>query len=241
MTTISDKVLARIKKEHIKPRPRWQFRLRDGGQWAVFGLLVLLAVFSLSLLWYFWSDGPWLHGGSGFGMFWGRMPLVFILLVLSGGALALLDFRSTGQGYRYPIIKIALVLLLLAVAAGWGLHSLGVSQRIDQAFSASPFYQDKNSYMKGVWQRPSEGLLAGEILRVRSSASFDLRDFDGKDWQVDASGAFWRHDLAPVAGLKVKLIGRADQGEFLAKEIRPWMGPGNCGMAQTSGSCRMMR
>jgi len=241
MTSISDKVLDKIKKEHIRPRPRWQFWLRDGGQWAGFVMLLLLAAFALGLLWYFWSDGPWLHGGRSMGLFFGPMPLALLGLVALGWVLASIDFSSTGRGYRYPLIKIGAALLLLAVVSGWALNFLGVSQRMDRAFSNSPLYQDRESYMKNVWQRPSEGLLAGEISSVGTDGRFTFRDFDGRDWLVDGSGAVWRHGLVPAIGARVKLIGTPRGGNFTAEEVRPWMGPGSCGMTQGGGSCRMMR
>ncbi|NTW22316.1 hypothetical protein HGA34_02085 [Candidatus Falkowbacteria bacterium] len=241
MSTISDKVLDKIKKEHIMPRPRWQFWLRDGGRWAGFIMLSLLAAFALGLLWYFWSDGPWLHGGRSMGLFFSPMPLVFLGLIALGWVLALVDFSSTGRGYRYPLIKIGVALLLLAVISGWALNFFGVSQRMDRAFSSSPLYQDRESYMKSVWQRPSEGLLAGEISSVGADGRFTFRDFDGHDWLVDGSRAIWRHGLAPAAGVKVKLIGTPKGDGFTADDVRPWMGPGSCGMMQNGGSCGMMR
>lgn len=239
MTSISDKVLDKIKKEHIRPRPRWQFWLRDGGQWAGFIMLLLLAAFALGLLWYFWSDGPWLHGGRSVGLFFGPMPLIFLGLIILGGMLALIDFRNTGRGYRYPILKIGLALLFLAAIGGWTLNFFGASQRIDQAFSGSPMYQGRESYMKEIWQRPNEGLLAGEIEEVFGAGKFSFRDFDGKLWLVDASRAIWRHNLTPVAGSKVKLIGVAEGADFTAKEVRPWMGPGGCGAVQSQRGCGM--
>lgn len=242
MSTISDKVLSKINKEHIKPLPRWQFRLRNGGQWAGFGLLVILAMLSLGLLWYFWSDGPWLHGaGFGFGLFFGRMPLVLFGIIVLGGLFALLDFRHTGRGYRYSLLKIGLILLLLAAAAGWSLNYFGISQRMDAALSSSSLYQGREVYMRDVWQRPNEGLLAGKIIVVESTRQLSLRDLDGKIWTIDVTNALWRHNLVPAAGLEIKLIGSARGDNFVADDIRPWMGPGNCGMMQAAGSCGMMR
>lgn len=241
MDKVTDKVLEKIRKEQLKPRPRWQFLLREGGQWAGFALLALAAAALLGLLWYFWSDGPWLSAeGLGRGLFFGRGPLVLSLLLVLAAVLALLDFRSTGRGYRYPLAAVAAVLVIGAAAAGWGMERLGVSRRLDAAFSAAPLYQDRESYMKEVWQRPEDGLLAGEITEAGGSR-FRLEDFDGKEWTVEAGRAVMRHGLAPAAGLKVKMIGRAVGSDFVAEEVRPWMGRGGCGQAQANRFCGQAR
>lgn len=242
MSTISDKVLNKIKKEQIKPLPTWQFRLRDSGQWVGFSLIVLLIASALGLLWYFWSEGPWLYGSRfGAGLFFGRMPLLLLSVIIIGGGLALLDFRNTKKGYRYPLAKISLGLLIFAVLLGWSLNYFGASRRMDRYFSSSPLYQNREDYMKGMWQRPNEGLLAGEIIKIYDKDNFTLIDFEQKTWAVEASRARWRHNLRPEVNLKVKLIGTIDGERFIAQEVRPWMASAGCEMMQEIGACQMMR
>jgi len=244
MSNISDKVLNKIKKEQLKPLPVWQFRLRDGGQWVGFGLVVLLIILAVGLLWYFWSEGPWLHGGRfgfGFGLFFGRMPLVLLSVVLLGGLLALLDFQNIGRGYRISFLKIALILLFVGIVLGGSLNYFGASQRMDRFFSSSPLYQDRESYMREVWLRPNEGLLAGEIVNIKNDFNFGLRDYNGKNWNVDARRAIWRHNLRPEMNLKIKMVGSATEDIFIAQEVRPWMIGGACLMMENAGSCQMMR
>lgn len=239
MSTISDKVLDKIKKDHIKPKSKWQFQLRDSGQWFGFISLAFLTTVFFGLLWYFWSDGPWIHGGH-FGLFFSRMPLILLSLFLVMGALALFDFRNTGKGYRYSFTRIGLIFLLLAVVLGWSIYYFGMSARMDKVFGNLPYYQDRESYMKEVWQNPQNGLVAGDIVEVLNDKSFVLRDFSNKLWQVQAAGAVWRHSLSPEVGLQIKLIGKAEENVFVAREVRPWIGPGNCAVMESSNSCEMM-
>ncbi|MBU4217143.1 hypothetical protein L6270_04930 [Candidatus Parcubacteria bacterium] len=242
MNTISDKVLNKIKKEQIKPLPIWQFRLRDSGQWIGLGLFILLIISALGLLWYFWSDGPWVHGGRlGFGLFFGRMPLLLLSVIIIGGGLALFDFRNIGRGYRYSVLKITLSLLLLGLILGGSLNYFGASQRMDSFFSASPLYQNREAYMKDMWQRPNEGLLAGEIIKIQDDNNFSFQDFDGRTWTVDASKALWRHDLRAEINLRVKLIGTMDGNNFIVQEVRPWLMSGGCAVMESAGACQMMK
>lgn len=242
MNNLSDKILSKIKQEGLRPLAAWQFRLRNGGRWFGLVLAVGFVILGLGLLWYFWSDGPWLHGGRfSFWLFFGRMPLILFGVIILGGFLALLDFRNIGRGYRYSFIKIGLVLLFLAAIAGWSFNYFGLSQRADRAFSASPLYQNREAYLKEVWQNPAKGLIAGEIIEIQADNNFKLRDFSGKIWTINASQAFWRHNLKPQLNLKIKLIGIVDQNNFVATEIRPWLGLKGCGLIQAVGFCPMAK
>lgn len=242
MSTISDKVLDKIKQEHLKPKPRWQFRLRVGGQWLGFALFALLGIAAITLLMHFWSENPLFYGSRfGFGMLLGRMPLLLLLLGLIGALIAVLDFKNTGRGYRFSLVKLGLALAALILLAGWMLNYLGLAQRLDYAFKAAPYYQDRQSYMMQVWQRPEEGLISGEILEIRSQQDFILVDLEGKRWQVDATDALWHHNLSAAAGLDVRMIGQARDDFFRASDVMPWMGTGKCRMMQRAGGCGMMR
>jgi hypothetical protein len=242
MNKISDKVLNRIKEGKLAPKPRWQFWLRDGGHWLVLAMLVLLAALAAGLLIFFWSDGPWLHGGRfGLEVFFGRMPLLLLLIAVIGAVLAMFDFRKIGRGYRYPVRLIILSLAVMAILAGWLSNYLGLSQGLDKAFSQVSFYEDRESYMEQVWQNPDKGLIAGKISKAIEQDSFYLIDLDGKEWLIDASKALWRHNLKAEKGLEVKLIGSASKDSFIVTEVRPWMKQGGCGMMQSQGSCGMMR
>ena len=242
MSTISDKVLSKIKKEKITPKPRWQFWLRDGGKWLAFLALMVTAIIAIGLLIFFWSDGPWLHGGHlGLGLLFGRMPILLIVLVLSGVILGLLDFKNTGRGYRYNLKATIPIIFLTIAVAGGVFYYMGMSKKLDSVIGQTPFYQNRQMYMMQVWQNPADGLIAGKITELINDSSFYLQDFDGKQWQVVAKDATWRHGLRPEINLEVKLIGSIKNGVFVADEVRPWMGPGGCGMTQGMGSCGMMR
>ncbi|MEI6288572.1 MAG: hypothetical protein WCP18_03280, partial [bacterium] len=108
MNSITDKIINKIKKEHLKPMPKWRFWLRDSGLWAGFSLFIFLAILSLGLLWYFLSDEPW-H--IGYGLFFSRMPILFFIFIILGALLSLFYFRNTSRGYRYSFVKLGFCLL----------------------------------------------------------------------------------------------------------------------------------
>lgn len=239
MNQTTDKIIDKIKKEHLKPIPKWRFWMINGGHWAGFGFFILLTVLSLGLLWYFWADEPWLHVGH--SLFFGRMPLIFLFLIITGVSFAIFDFYKTERGYKYSFVKVGLVLLVIIVLMGWFVNHFGISQQMDHVFNASPLYQDRETFIKHVWQNPDSGLITGEIVKVIDGNKFVLQDLDGKNWIIDATGAIWRHGLLPEAGLRIKIVGRTDSDIFVAQDIRPERGMGGCGMRLGTGSCGMMR
>lgn len=244
MSTISDKVLDKIKKDKLAPKPKWQFRLRDSGQWIVFALLFCLAIASAGLLLFFWADNPILDGGRmGAGMVFGRMPLIFLALVVVGIILALIDFKYTGRGYRYSFLKIGVVLTISLLIVGWLFNFLGFSQGLDRAISSAPFYQTQQEYMVSVWQSPQSGRLIGKILEMDSKNNFTLQDTTGKNWSVSSRDAIWRHNLAPSISLEIKMLGsQLGSNGFEATDIRPFMpGSGGCSAIESRGMCGMMR
>lgn len=244
MSEIADKILNKIKNDKLSPRPRWQFWLRDGGHWLGLGLSVLLAVVSIGLLLFFWSDGPWLHGGGlGLGLLLGRMPAIFLGLVLFGIIFSLVDFKNTSRGYRYPLAIIASILVVMVLIGGWLFHYFGFSRGLDRAITHAPYYQSQSQYMVSIWQNPQQGRLTGEIIGIESEDNFTLRDFQGQLWTISNKDAIWRHDLTPTIGLQIKMLGKQfGSYGFEATDIRPFMPmSGGCRQAVDQGTCGMMR
>ena len=73
---------------------------------------------------------------------------------------------------------------------------------------------------------PGAGYLSG-VITAAGDSTLALRDFKGKTWAIDVSGAFIAPVLRLEAGEKIKLVGEtAGENQFKAGEVRPWGGPG---------------
>lgn len=240
MNKVIDQVLDKIHKDNIKPISRWKFWVRDSGQWFGIGAFTVLIIIAVGLLWYFWADGPWVHGGRfGFQLLFGRVPLLLIIISVVILILGVFDFYSTKRGYKYSRIKVITSLFLFISLAGWTLYYFGLSAVVDKSLGDVPFYQSREEYMKQVWQHPEEGLMAGEIKTINKDGTISLRDFAGKEWRLDVEKTVWRHNLSPEIGSEIKLIGKMEGNMFVVSEVRPWMGPGNCQMMK-QGTCGMI-
>ncbi|MEI6627698.1 MAG: hypothetical protein WCL61_03820 [bacterium] len=242
MNKITETILNKIKTQHLKPMPKWRFRLSNSGRWLGLIVLVSVMILSLGLLWYFWSDQPCFYGGRlDAGLIFGRMPLLFLMLIFLGAVFSLFDFYNTGRGYKYSFLRVSLVLLVVVVLAGWSFNYFGLSQKADKILGSSSVYQSRDDFMKDIWQNPKNGLVAGEIISIINSNSFILKDLDEKQWIVNYSGAIWRHGLRPEIGLEIKMIGLVNDVNFIAQDIRPWIGSGECRMSHELNSCGVIK
>lgn len=247
MTKLSDKITQEIELKILKPKPKWQFRLKESGQWLSVVVLILVVAFSGAMLWLFASEldigiNGWLSGKP----FLAGRTLWFILIALVLAVVAVLfDIRKTKNGYKYKnVIIISLIVVIGLIFAGIFAWS-GLPNRFDRSLSGNSLYQNREQYMISVWQNPNEGRITGEIIAINQS-NLTIRDFSNKIWQIDSGNAVWRHNLKPEVGLRIKLLGnQISENSFTATDIRPFLPPnGGCGGAETNGGlggCNMTR
>ena len=53
MTDLSEKIIEKIQVKTLKPKPRWQFRAKESGQWISVAALFLIVAFLASMFWLF--------------------------------------------------------------------------------------------------------------------------------------------------------------------------------------------
>jgi hypothetical protein len=231
MTKLSDKILETIKERHIKPKARVKFILKQIGLWFLIVLALLFFGLSLALFSLAMFDINWQLQGPINLLFTTKFFWFWLVAVVAVGAIFFKDIRLTKYGYRYKAVFIVTVLLLVGVVVGVAFRRNSVLTRIDSGLSGMPFYQNNSSMMIDMWNRPNDGLLAGQVVAVESSDSFTLKDFNGQEWTVSAHKAIWRHNMTAEVGLEIKLIGtRLGSNGFDATDIRPWNGGQGCGM-----------
>lgn len=247
MTELSNKIIDKIKTKEIKPKPRWQFKFRELSKLAALGILVVFLGLITALLWYFLADID-----LGLGILFhcplliGHGPGLIIVFLILISAFSILLVKKIKGSYRYNLIIMACILLIFALFLSLIFHHLNYGQRLDHSFSRMPFYQSQSQFMTAAWQQPDQGRIAGEIIEVKGSTNFILKDIDGQEWSVSSLDTAWRHGMVPEIKLRIKMKGRQLKNfDFEASDIRPWTpGSGRCGMAsenQEFGGCRAVR
>jgi hypothetical protein len=170
------------------------------------------------------------------------IPYVWLGLLAIFVLIAYYNFKYTKSGYRYETYFVVALSVVGSLLLGTFLHTLGVGERIEEKVAEKvPFYEKLVccSARKDIWSQPQRGLLGGQIVNVPSEESFDLKDFNGKLWQVwETEDTLEYEPFCLRVGEEVKIIGeQKDDDLFWAREIRPWK---NRGEARKAGE-RMKR
>lgn len=232
MTELSKKILQKIEQENIRPYPKQYFWFKRSVVWALFGLSVLLGAVSSGLIIYHLGHVEWdlyPHFNQNFGKFLlMTVPYFWIVFLIGFAFLIYHYFRRTERGYRYSVLFVISMSLILSITGGFVLYGLDVPQKLDTFLENEvPFYEGLHKRKKEIWVSPQKGLLAGKIIRLLPGQEIQLEDFNGKMWKVDVSQTVWRGRITAQKGMEIKIIGQmVKDGSFKAKEIRPWAGKG---------------
>jgi len=230
------RVLGRIERERVVPRPRWEFVLKNYFFWMLGALAVVLGALSFSMTLFRigavdWRFSSVTHANLPSFLF-AAVPFlwigVFTLFIFIGYG----NIRRTNRGYRYTLLTIALGSMLMSLTIGTGLYVIGFGHRLDEAIGDHPpFYRPALAEEGSWWLAPERGLLIGQITGTAPDAtSFVLRDLSGRSWQVEG-GELQDHDRTIVMrGGMVRTVGvpaRADSSTFHACFVFPWKVRGN--------------
>lgn len=247
---LDNKVLSKIKKQHIKPLSKSFFSFKRGLLWlsvtAFFALSSLAAALIITILhygdWDIYSrffDNPILFLLLVFPYFW---LLIFVAFIY----LAFKRIRQSKYGYRYNFLWLLTGGILVSLLGGWLLYNSHLGINLENYLADNFKSYNKINYMRGAWQNPEKGLLAGEIKTVLAGGLLVL-DLEGKNWLVDIRGARIKMGVELTEGKKIKILGSYEgQDMFRAEEIRSWQcgcpmcaknPESDCGGACEAGSC----
>lgn len=232
MAKISNEILKRIERENIKPIGRWSFILKDSFIWFLFALNILFGSigFAISIYLFELSDvlNLILSVNDLIQLFILAIPVIWVLLTLIFIFVGYINFKYTNGGYKYSVFKIFLTNILLVIILGIALDRIGISEKLNTFFANNiQSYQENTDPRYTVWNRPTEGYLAGDILFIKSEEILSIKDLEGKEWSVDYSEAYVRSSVRLDIGVRVKIRGSIeDGGTFRATDILPWDGRG---------------
>jgi len=236
MKNLADKIASKIKSEEIKPKSKWIFLLKDYFIWSIFGFSIIIGGLAFVVILFIFTTSDWdmhryLEGG--FGMhFLTVLPRLWIGTLILFLLVAYYNYRHTKSGYRYKAYLVVLASVIMSIAIGTGLFFMGLGSKIEQFFANNlPYYGGYMQHRVEMWNQPEKGLLAGEIVKIKSDDVLEVKDFNNTIWQIDVSDALWRGGSVTQVGKQIKIIGtKKTDNEFIAQEVRPWTGRhGNIG------------
>ncbi len=232
MGKISKKVLEKIKKEDIKPIGKLSFVLKDSFVLFLFILNIIFGSIGLAISLYLFRVSDIfdliLSVNDFIQILIISIPIIWILITLLFLFVSYLNFKYSKGGYRFSFVKIFFINLLIIFVLGVSIDTIGLSERLNRVFSTSiPMYQQSVDPRYQVWNRPEEGYLAGEILKI-NVGDILIEDLSGNSWNVDISDANIRRVVDIQINEKVKIRGRiGENNTFIATDILPWEGRRN--------------
>ena len=228
MGELANNTIQEIEEKKISPQPKWHFLLKNYSFWLFFALAAASGALAVSTIVFMLKDNDWnayaymdrsllIHIIACIPYFW---IFVFTLFVL----FAYNSLKHTKGGYKHEMYKLVLGIIGLSAAIGLSLFFGGLNFKIHETFSEYvPFYDALTYDKKDIWNNASRGLLGGEIIDVRSSNDFTLKDLSGKMWKIQGQNLVWFSSTSPQTGEEIKLIGSfATDSIFSCKTVRPW-------------------
>ncbi|HBP00894.1 MAG: hypothetical protein UX75_C0045G0004 [Candidatus Moranbacteria bacterium GW2011_GWE2_47_10] len=235
MGRISEKTLEKIRKDHITPRPRWQFLARNLVFWGAFLVSVILGGLSLGIVAELMTGSAWEVRG-----YLGKNPVEFLILTVPYFWISFLllfsiasfyNWNHTSGGYRLKTSLVVLGSLFASGVLGSGLYVAGAGKAIHQNLARKvPFYGEMAREKEAeIWNNPERGLLWGEVSKIEDEEHVWIKDSDGEEWEIDRDvaedGIFSgepKEDKGKLKkGRKLKIIGEKKDGRrFYAKEVR---------------------
>ena len=225
---VSQKVFGEIKGKNIKPKPKWEFLMKDYFLWFLGIASLIIGAFAFSVTLYMFENNDWdvyEHINNSFFEFaLATLPYFWIVCIAAFILAARYNFWHTKKGYKRHLYLIIIGGVALSIMLGACLHSIGAGQLIDNALSKNaPFYNSLINKREMTWARPEKGLLAGVVISGDNYQHFWIRDFAGKDWNIDGEGAAVMPRAEIEKDSKVRIVGEKLNGNnFKAHKIASW-------------------
>ncbi len=222
-------VIDKIKAQKIKPTPRWQFVFKNALIWSFFVFFALFGALAFSVIIYAFRENdfdvfPYFEE-SGFSLFLKMLPVVWLVFLACFFVFSIVFLKNTKKGYKFSILTVFLVNILLSIVLGSFVYVSGGAERMDRIFAEKvPFYKGLHEQRFERWQKPKEGFLAGEIIS-KDETILIIEDLRGETWIV----YFEKAKIHPKADLfisaKIRALGKPldkDTKEFFAIGILPF-------------------
>lgn len=223
------RLLEKIKKEAIQPKPKIYFSLKSIGLWILlFGSIVLGAIAFSIVLYAYQESGleiPDLRTQSRTALFLALTPLLWVLGLFLFLALAIWFTRATPRGYKLTWTYIILLSVLLSMTTGYLCFKAGGAEFIDSSFYFSRLdLPSIENQKRKIWSDAEQGRLSG-VIKEAGDTILVLEDFRGKVWALNIAKTFIRPRVNYRAGEEIKCLGSlTPEGTYIVTEIRPWVG-----------------
>lgn len=226
---LTDNILRAIKERGLKPKPRWEFVLRNRFIWLLATLAAILGGVAMATIIFMLRDHDWYvfkyldrsllqHVIISIPYLW---LVVLVILIVIG----LYNIRHTKYGYKYTGWLVILISIVSSLLLGLALVGLGFDSYLHETLMQQVPWYEKLTYTKDdVWIYPEKGLLSGQVVNFLDDKDFDLVDLKKHNWLIKVTDDTIKEDEYPPAiGEQIKLIGKVvEPSVFEVYTIKPW-------------------
>ena len=225
MQKLSQSILKKIKNSHLKPRARWQFRLRDTVLWILAVVAVILAGIFIAGLIQDLIKAEWdimhRYPGGKLGFIRQAISITWLIGIVAVVALAFVFFRKTKRGYRYGVFALAGIILTASLVLGASL----IPTKIPEQMRDLRMQHLPERFNEERWLNPKEGFLIGEIIEIEDKL-FILSALDQKVWEVGIEQAVIPPRLKLKVEELVRVVGKqTGEDTFQAEFVKPGIPP----------------
>lgn len=227
MNKIAEKIIGKIKNEHIKPLPKWRFILKQALVWFAFIFSVSLGSMAFAVIIYAFFETDFdifsYQPVSDFTLLLKMLPLFWLILLVLFVFFAIYGLKHTKKGYRYSLLKVLALSIGLSIFLGTGFYLTEGADELEMVFSERmPFYRGIHENRMERWEMVEDGFLGGVILEDDGDFLM-LEDLKNDQWQVFIFDADIHPEVEIIVGEKIRVIGEPEEGNiFNAKVVLPW-------------------
>lgn len=223
MNEIGQKILDKIKEAHIKPKPKWEFLLKDYVFWFIFVVGIIIGSLAVSVVIFMLNHTDWQYyivPGSPIQELLIDLPTFWLAILIIFLLVAIYNIKHTKKGYRYNPLFIVLGSIIVSIVIGSGVYAIGGAEQLEDIFyQRFPIYHQIVNQRGRFFSDPDRGRLAGVIVEVTPNTII-VQDFNGRIWQIATSTDQFR------PGQRVRLLGQQiSEQDFNGQAIRPWFKP----------------
>lgn len=223
MNDLGKNILEKIKENHLKPKPRWEFLLKNYVMWAIFIIAILIGSQATGVIIFMAKHTDWqyhsaINGPAKEIMI--NLPYFWLIILATFAAVAYYNLKHTKKGYRYNPFVVFGASIIISIVLGLGIYTFGGGENLEEIFyQRFPFYREMMRYQGKMMINPNDGRIAGVVIGVKDNLVI-IEDFNGKIWEIVTSTPSF------VPGQRVNIIGRMLPGQqFETYMIKPWFKP----------------
>ena len=223
----AQKIIDKIKTEHIQPESRALVILKRVVFWSLWILMMLSGALFFSFIVLNLLDlGPEVFRYVGARRFLGIMltsaPYLWIALLAIAFVAGYFAMKKTKHGYRYSILFVTSMCVFIVSLLGFAFHLWKINDFFGNRIINGPMPRGAIFPMHERWHRAGEGMLGGEISEIGADR-FMLVGFNGEIWKISYTKDTKLHvpEAKLTTGMRVEVFGKkTGESEFSAEVIK---------------------